>query len=149
MEHSTGAPVDYPRPPLWPVSVKGVLFIGAEVVLLQNERDEWELPGGRLEAGEEPDLCLAREISEELGVRVEIEDLLDCWRYPVRPRKEVLIVTYGVKPLKAADLCLSHEHKALGRFAMDDIAGLSMPEGYRRGIRLWAQRLGQNGRQSI
>ena len=47
-------------PPLWPVSVKGVCLVGGEVVLLKNERDEWELPGGRLEAGEEPAGCLAR-----------------------------------------------------------------------------------------
>ena len=72
---------------------------------------------------------------------MEIEDLLDCWRYQVRPDKEVLIVTYGVKPLPAAELRLSHEHKALGRFALADIAGLNMPEGYRRSIRLWAARL--------
>lgn len=143
MERPSSAPVEFRGTgPLWPVSVKGVLFVGRDVVLLKNERDEWELPGGRLEAGEEPGLCLIREISEELGIRVEIEDFLDCWRYPVRPDREVLIVTYGVKPLDIAELRLSHEHKALGRFALDRIAGLSMPEGYRRGIRLWAARLG-------
>jgi 8-oxo-dGTP pyrophosphatase MutT (NUDIX family) len=143
MERSIDAPVELPGGgPVWPVSVKGVLFVGTEVVLLKNERDEWELPGGRLEAGEEPDLCLAREISEELGIAVEIEDLLDCWRYPVRPDKEVLIVTYGVKPLAQAELRLSFEHKALGRFAVADIADLRMPEGYRRSIRYWAARCG-------
>lgn len=143
MEQSSSAPVEFRGTgPLWPVSVKGVLFLGRDIVLLKNERDEWELPGGRLEPGEEPGLCLIREISEELGIRVEIEDLLDCWRYQVLADKEVLIVTYGVKPLPAADLRLSHEHKALGRFALADIAGLNMPEGYRRGIRLWAARQG-------
>jgi hypothetical protein len=35
----------------YPVSIKGVVFIDGRVVLLQNERDEWELPGGRLEPG--------------------------------------------------------------------------------------------------
>ena len=35
--------------PLWPVSVKGVCLVGGEVVLLRNERDEWELS----EAGEQ------------------------------------------------------------------------------------------------
>lgn len=54
MEQASGTPVEIAKPPLWSVSVKGVLFIGDEVVLLKNERDEWELPGGRLETGEEP-----------------------------------------------------------------------------------------------
>jgi ADP-ribose pyrophosphatase YjhB (NUDIX family) len=36
-----------------PVSVKGVVLDdGGKAALLENERGEWELPGGRLEAGE-------------------------------------------------------------------------------------------------
>src|SRR6185369_13602359 len=34
------------QPPVWPVSIKGVCLVGGKVVLLKNERDEWELPGG-------------------------------------------------------------------------------------------------------
>jgi 8-oxo-dGTP pyrophosphatase MutT (NUDIX family) len=148
MAQTSGVPVEASKPapqgstPLWPVSVKGVLLTGREVVLLKNERDEWELPGGRLEAGEEPGPCVIREISEELGIVVELGDLLDCWRYPVLPGKEVLIVTFGVQPLSSADLRLSHEHKALGRFPIAEIDKLPMPEGYRRSIRDWARRLG-------
>ncbi|WP_374655246.1 NUDIX domain-containing protein [Dongia sp.] len=142
-EQPTGASVEFPGPaPLWPVSIKGVLFIAGQVVLLKNERDEWELPGGRLEAGEEPDLCLAREIAEELGIGVKVGDLLDCWRYPVLPQREVLIVTFEVQPLPRAELRLSHEHKALGRFPIGEIAALPMPAGYRRSIQDWAARIG-------
>ena len=147
MEQATGSPVYdtgvlLGKPPVWPVSIKGVLFVAGDVVLLKNERDEWELPGGRLEAGEEPDLCLAREIREELGIAVRVADLLDCWRYPVLADREVLIVTFGVQPLAQAELQLSHEHKALGRFPIQEIATLKMPEGYRRSIRDWATRCG-------
>lgn len=35
-------------PPTWQVSVKGVaLDARGRVLLLKNEREEWELPGGR------------------------------------------------------------------------------------------------------
>lgn len=116
--------------------------MSGQVVLLENERDEWELPGGRLEAGEDPAPCLAREIAEELGVAVEVEDLVDCWRYPVRADREVLVVTFGVKPLRDAALRLSHEHKALRTFPVARIAGLRMPEAYLASIRAWALRCG-------
>src|ERR1022692_1378934 len=47
-----------------PVSIKGVIVRDGRVLLLKNERDEWELPGGRIEPGETPEECLAREIAE-------------------------------------------------------------------------------------
>ena len=128
--------------PVWPVSIKGVCLVGAKVVLLKNERDEWELPGGRLEAGEDPVPALKRELEEELGIAGEIGDLLDCWRYPVLPTREVLIVTFGVLPMAERELQLSNEHTELERFAPAEIGGLKMPEGYRRSIRDWVSRLG-------
>jgi ADP-ribose pyrophosphatase YjhB (NUDIX family) len=45
----------------YPISVKGVLLIGGKVLLVRNDRAEWELPGGRLEPGETPEQTLARE----------------------------------------------------------------------------------------
>jgi 8-oxo-dGTP pyrophosphatase MutT (NUDIX family) len=124
-------------PPLWPVSIKGVVLVGGRLVLLRNERAEWELPGGRLERGEEPEACLAREIAEELSLQVAVGPLLDCWRYPVLPGKEVLVVTYGCAPLADGAPRLSHEHNAVGLFEPKEIASLPMPEAYKRAIALW------------
>jgi 8-oxo-dGTP pyrophosphatase MutT (NUDIX family) len=123
--------------PRFPVSVKGVIFLGARVVLLQNERDEWELPGGRLEAGEDPADCLAREVTEELAIEVDVETILDCWRYEIAGKAEVVVVTYGCRPRGEAKARISMEHKALGLFGVDELDGLNMPDGYRRSIRNW------------
>ena len=124
------------EPPRFPVSVKGVVFLGHRVVLLENERAEWELPGGRLERGEDPEDCLRREIREELSIGVEIERLLDCWRYEVLAGVEVVIVTFGCRTADAG-VVLSDEHKAVGLFEVGEIEALNMPEGYRRSIREW------------
>jgi 8-oxo-dGTP pyrophosphatase MutT (NUDIX family) len=122
----------------YPVSVKGVIFVGERVVLLRNERDEWELPGGKLETGEDPAACVAREILEELGIRVDVAAILDSWLYNIQGRIEVLIVTYGCRT-GDHKLTLSHEHKALGLFQLGELDALNMPEGYRSSIRTWAR----------
>ena len=132
-----------PVPPVFPVSVKGVVFVGDRVVLLKNERAEWELPGGRLEAGESPSVCVVREIREELAIDVGAETLLDCWLYEVLPGREVVIVTYGCRYAGDGVVRMSHEHSAVGLFDVAEIAGLPMPEGYRRSIRDWRQRTSQ------
>jgi hypothetical protein len=38
----------------FPVSVKGIVVRDGAVVLVRNRRDEWELPGGKLELNESP-----------------------------------------------------------------------------------------------
>ncbi len=133
----------------FPVSIKGVLFQRGSVVLLENGRAEWELPGGRLELGETPEACLAREIAEELACVVDIGPLLDCWTYEVLPGRVVLVVTYGVTRVDGGDLRHSDEHKALGLFPVDQIAGLALPAGYRRAIQLWAGHPTRGWRQKM
>ena len=82
----------------FPVSVKGVLVRDGRVLLLKNEREEWEPPGGKLELGEEPQVCVAREITEETGLAVTVGPILDAWQYHIGDGSDVLIVTYGCHP---------------------------------------------------
>ena len=48
VESRMPAPV-VPATRTFPVSVKGVAVQAGKVLLLENERAEWELPGGKLE----------------------------------------------------------------------------------------------------
>lgn len=119
----------------FPVAIKGVVTIDGRVCLLFNERDEWELPGGKLEAGEDPQACFVREIAEELGVATSPSRILDSWLYRIRPGLEVVIVTYACAALTDVAPRLGSEHKKLGLFAPAEIAALNMPEGYKASIR--------------
>jgi 8-oxo-dGTP pyrophosphatase MutT (NUDIX family) len=119
------------------VSVKGVVFFKDRAILLRNERDEWELPGGKLEPTETPQDCCAREILEELSVPVSVDELLDCWIYDMPDRATVLIVTYGCSLLSKTEVCVSSEHKAVGYFTVSELDALRMPEGYRASVRRW------------
>jgi 8-oxo-dGTP pyrophosphatase MutT (NUDIX family) len=129
------------RPHAFPVSVKGVCVRDGRVLLLRNERDEWELPGGKLELGEDPAACVGREISEETGWAVRVGPILDSWQYHIRDGVDVLIVTYGCFVDDDSPVTVSSEHKEAGLFARDEIATLNMPDGYRRSIHDWFTRL--------
>ena len=122
----------------FPVSVKGVIIRDDEVVLLRNERDEWELPGGKLELSESPEQCLAREIGEELGLSVVPERLIDAWVYTIARGVHVLVLTYACAESSRAEAVASHEHKELRWFPLARIDTLAMPDGYKASIRAWA-----------
>lgn len=53
----------------------------------------WELPGGKLGPGESPQVALARELWEELGIRVEVGDIFHVHYHPYDSR-HVLLLTY-------------------------------------------------------
>jgi len=125
------------------ISIKGVLIEDGSVVLLENERGEWELPGGRPEPGEDPAACLVREFAEELGATVTVGSIVDSWSYEVLPGRQVTIVTYAVARAAREELRLSDEHRRLGWFALDALDALPLPEGYRRSIRSVAARLSE------
>ena len=122
---------------MYTVSIKGVFATpSGEVVLLMNERDEWELPGGRIEIGESPRECLEREISEELDVAVTAGDLLDSYLFEVIPGKHVFIETYACVLTSEFVPRISEEHKRIGLFMPDDLPD-NLPVGYRTSIANW------------
>ena len=123
----------------FPVSIKGVVLNQeGKVVLLKNERNEWELPGGKLELGETPEDCVIREIKEELDINSKIGLILDSWVYHIYQGVDVLIVTYGCYPNQPfSKVAHSREHKDVGLFSLEEAMILNMPEGYKKSIRNW------------
>lgn len=64
----------------WIPVVAGFLRKGEQVLIGQRPENhslagQWEFPGGKIESGESPELALARELSEELGIDSTIGDL--------------------------------------------------------------------------
>lgn len=123
---------------MFPISVKGVLLVKEKVVLIRNDRAEWELPGGRLEIGETPEQALAREFEEELSIRVEPLGIIDSYMFEVILAQNVFIVTYGCGLRGWFAPVLSEEHNAFGLHALADLGRIPLPAGYARSIKSWS-----------
>ncbi len=121
-----------------PISIKGVLLVEGGVVLVRNPRNEWELPGGRIEPGETPQGALAREFEEELSLRISVGAQIDSYVFEVVPGKCVRIVTYGCTLAGAFSPRLSDEHTDFCLCAVRDLPAVNLPHGYRASAERWS-----------
>ena len=122
-----------------PISVKGVLIDQDRVLLLLNERDEWDLPGGRPDPGEDHRAALEREVREETGLAVTVGEALDDHLFEVLPGRFVRILPFACRLAGGSDVVLSHEHLEthwlpLGELGQT-IAGHKLPDCYLGAIR--------------
>jgi 8-oxo-dGTP pyrophosphatase MutT (NUDIX family) len=122
-----------------PISVKGVVIADSRVLLLLNERGEWDLPGGRPDTGEDHRTALEREVGEETGLAVKVGDALDEHRFEVLPGRFVHIVPFVCQLVSGGSVVLSHEHLQTRWVPLAElgpsIAGHPLPAGYLGAIR--------------
>lgn len=78
----------------------------ARVLLTQRKKGAhleglWELPGGKIDADEDPRDALVRELREELGIEVTVGAPVEIasWRYP---EKRVLLLFFEAKRTPAS-----------------------------------------------
>jgi 8-oxo-dGTP diphosphatase len=118
----------------YPVSIKGVVIHRRRVLLLLNERGEWDLPGGRPDPGEDHRAALKREVREETGLEVDVGVALDEHLFEVLPGRVVRILAFTCRVTARSDVALSHEHLEMRWQAVEQlgesIAGHKLPAGY-------------------
>lgn len=123
-----------------PISVKGILTTGSAVLLVGNPRGELELPGGKLELGETPEACIAREIAEETGLAVSVAHPVHGWVYRITSSRHVFVLAYGVKiegDASQASVLASPEVGHAGWTDLSKLDDVSLPQEYRNAIRAW------------
>ena len=124
---------------IYPISIKGVVLDQRRVLLLLNERGEWDLPGGRPDAGEDHRATLVREVREETGLDVEPGALLGEHLFEVLPQRFVRILAYACALQGGSEITLSDEHLEVSWISLaeigESIAGRRLPTGYLGAIR--------------
>jgi len=102
------------------VGVTGIIFNNRQEILLFKHTyrsHAWSLPGGYLESGEHPRESLEREIKEESGFVVSIDDSLKTRTDRDSPRLDLCYT--GV--LIGGDFTPSHEVSEYGFFTLDNL----------------------------
>ncbi len=98
------------QPLIAEVSQKALIASPAgDLLVMQMDEQTWELPGGRMGAYEDPVEALRREVDEETGLEVTVDDPIHtaAWRNDVG-RGRFSVVYYC--ETDRTTVTLSHEH---------------------------------------
>ena len=68
----------------------------------------WEFPGGKVEEGETPEECMARELKEELDIEVEVGELITSNKHKY-PHGIFELLAYRVKHVSGEMVLNDHE----------------------------------------
>jgi 8-oxo-dGTP pyrophosphatase MutT (NUDIX family) len=121
------------------VALKAFVLRGGRLLMVREADGPqyWELPGGRIEVGEEglsPVAVLRRELAEELGgsFACEVADPVTAWvRPPDPPRRSVSVFLVGyLCRHRAGEVLLSDEHCESRWVTRAESAKLQLAPGY-------------------
>ena len=81
--------------------VAAVIERDGRVLIAQRKRTgqhplKWEFPGGKVEAGEEPEAAVVRELSEELGIAARVDGEMMRYEYQYPGRTVILLIFFRV-----------------------------------------------------
>ena len=92
-------------------------------------RGQWDLPGGKVDAGEAFDAALVREVAEETGLEVSVEGVAGAAQYDMERVRVVLL--YLLARAGGGEVRLSAEHDDCVWAAPGDLAGMDLSEQLR------------------
>ncbi|GHF16886.1 NUDIX hydrolase [Streptomyces spiralis] len=106
--------------PLHSVSVAGVVVRedGRLLAIRRADNGTWELPGGVLELSETPEAGVAREVLEETGIHVEVDELTGVYKNTTRG---IVALVFRCKPSGGTERT-SSESTAVDWLTPDEVA---------------------------
>lgn len=112
------------------ISVKGVVSVHGRYLLRKNQREEFELLGGRLERSDISfETRLQSEFIEESGVTVQVNRFLEPWIYVIGSQS-VLIAPFLCSLIDIPDTLIDMDGGALAWVPASSLASIPMPAGY-------------------
>jgi len=107
------------------VAVKAFIVHKDKLFLVRRAADDvqspgiWEIPGGRLELGEDPYLGLMREIKEETGLYIRPMNPLSVRHFERADGQIITMIVFSCRII-GGDAKLSDEHSAFEWVSLDE-----------------------------
>ena len=114
----------------FPVSIKAIIIDDNRVLCLKNERNEWDLPGGKIRVNEDIEECLSREVKEETNLNINNLNILKPLNLIVNS-VPVLVLLYTAEISCDSPLSISYEHADYNFFLKSEMKNLNMPQAYK------------------
>lgn len=116
------------------IGVKAIIEKDGKILLLKRSekyehlKNQWDIPGGRIKFGEEPEEGLKREIQEETGLELkEIKQILDASTVFKNEEKHIVRITY-LCTVKDGVPKTSHEHTHIAWITKENIKELGIED---------------------
>ena len=102
---------------------------------VEPETGKWTIPGGFVEADEDPAATARRECFEETGLMVQIQDLLDVLYGLEHPSGASIVILYRGRP-ESGSLSAGDDADRAAFFGRDELPVLAF-EATRQALRRW------------
>ncbi|GCE03062.1 NUDIX domain-containing protein [Dictyobacter aurantiacus] len=111
------------------VAVSALIFHEGQILLaLRRDIGWWNLPGGGMEIGETVEDAVHREVLEETGLKVEIEQLVGVYS---KPQKQEVVLTFRCHVI-GGSLTTTEESSECRYFAIADLPRNLLPKHRQR-----------------
>jgi 8-oxo-dGTP diphosphatase len=107
---------------------EGKILIALRGKEAKNERGKWEIPGGSVDFGETFEQAIKREVMEELGVEIQVGELINIWDHIIpQEHQHWVSPTYICRIIKGEPV-INEPHKCdqIGWFALEEAEQLPL-----------------------
>ena len=119
------------------------VFLAKRGSLARNERNRWEFPGGGVEFGETIVHALKREIAEEYGFEIEVQELLGVVDHIIPVEGQHWVSPMFICRVKSGTphICEPHKCEEIGWFAIDEIPEAKLTVASMKGFEILKKKI--------
>ena len=114
----------------FPIAIKAIITDDNKILCLKNERNEWDLPGGKINFNEGVEESLKREVKEETNFNIKNLNILKPLNLKFND-VSVFVLLYSAEISCDSSISVSYEHYEYNFFSKSEIKNLNMPQDYK------------------